>query len=48
MLSFIQNVVWKFIHGQSQPDIHDEKLKNKNGKLKGLTAFTKPFFSSFF
>ena len=48
MLSFIKNVVWKFIHGQSQPDIHDEKLKNKNGKLKGLTAFTKPFFFSFF
>ena len=46
MLSFIKNVVSKCIHGLSQPEIHDEKLKNKNGKLKGLTAVSKPW--SFF
>ena len=50
MLSFIKNVVSKCIHGLSQPKIHDEKLKNENGKLKGLTAVSKPwsFFFSFF
>ena len=39
MLSFIKNVVPKCIHGLSQPEIHDEKLKR-------LTAVSKPW--SFF
>ena len=46
MLSFIKNLVSKCIHGLSQSEIHDEKLKNENGKLKWLTAVSKPW--SFF
>ena len=42
MLSFIKNEVSKCIHGLSQSEIYDEKLKNESGKLKGLTALSKP------
>ena len=48
MLSFIKNLVSKCIHGLSQSEIHDEKLKNENGKLKWLTAVSKPWSFFFF